>query len=318
MKKSTPHIKALLNKLLLLDAFTLREIINELKPALKRKQVANTLELPIEKVRCPHCKSFKKYKWGIENDMQRYRCKKCTRTYNILTGTPLAHLHRKGRWWKYAQSMSQGMTLQKAADYSGIHLTTAYRWRHRMLEHAKKIQPDKLNGIVESNVISSKWSFKGQCLVKATTPIHPPRSWIITGRDRNKNTTSRVHDYLNLKSLRASLSECIAKDALFCLPKHKKIRLFARRAKFRYAIISTANNVINNDKIIHLCNVSSYRDHYRNWMKRFKGVSTEKLPNYVAWYRQLDEHHMNLDTITILKRAHTGGLYHVPRQSLKE
>lgn len=42
--------------------------------------------------KCPHCHSENMWRWGHASGLQRYRCKDCKKTYNALTGTPLAHL----------------------------------------------------------------------------------------------------------------------------------------------------------------------------------------------------------------------------------
>lgn len=42
---------------------------------------------------CPHCAGTHTIKHGRHGDLQRFRCRHCNRTFNTLTGTPLAHLH---------------------------------------------------------------------------------------------------------------------------------------------------------------------------------------------------------------------------------
>ena len=47
---------------------------------------------------CPHCASPQTIKHGRYGDLQRFRCRLCHRTFNALTGTPLAHLHLRDKW----------------------------------------------------------------------------------------------------------------------------------------------------------------------------------------------------------------------------
>ena len=42
-------------------------------------------------------------KWGSANALRRYRCKACKVTFNALTGTPLAQLHKRELWGRHAQ-----------------------------------------------------------------------------------------------------------------------------------------------------------------------------------------------------------------------
>ena len=35
-------------------------------------------------------------------------------------------------------------------------------------------------------------------------------------------------------------------------------------------------------------NVNAYHGRFKEWMRRFKGVATSYLPNYLEWFRALD------------------------------
>ena len=45
-----------------------------------------------ESLACPHCQAAHVQRWGRESEIQRYRCCDCHRTFNALTGSPLAGL----------------------------------------------------------------------------------------------------------------------------------------------------------------------------------------------------------------------------------
>src|SRR3954451_9045353 len=51
-----------------------------------------------EERRCPHCSPAGAVKRGRANGLRRYRCKACGKSFNALTGTPLARLRLKERW----------------------------------------------------------------------------------------------------------------------------------------------------------------------------------------------------------------------------
>jgi transposase-like protein len=44
---------------------------------------------------CGHCGSEAFSRWGVATGMKRYMCKTSDRTFNALTGTPLAHLQKR-------------------------------------------------------------------------------------------------------------------------------------------------------------------------------------------------------------------------------
>ena len=82
---------------------------------------------------CPHCAGRAIVAWGRSHGLSRFRCKSCGRTFNALTKTAMAHLHKRERWFDHARAMIEGKSLAKTAELCGVHPTTAFRWRHRFL-----------------------------------------------------------------------------------------------------------------------------------------------------------------------------------------
>ena len=100
---------------------------------------------------CPQCGSDRVGKWGPANRLKRYRCTACKATFNALTGTSLAHLHKRELWGAHAQALVDGISLRKVADRLGVHLETAFNWRHRFLKAPKSVKPKELEGTVEAD-----------------------------------------------------------------------------------------------------------------------------------------------------------------------
>jgi hypothetical protein len=50
---------------------------------------------------CPHCSGIELYRHGVVSGLQRYYCKHCHKTFNALTGTPLARQREKPKWLDY-------------------------------------------------------------------------------------------------------------------------------------------------------------------------------------------------------------------------
>ena len=100
---------------------------------------------------CGHCGSEAFSKRGVATGMKRYQCKACNRTFNALTGTPLAHLQKREKWLEYARAIVDGLSLRKAAKRVGVHLDTSFRWRHRFLTTSKVAKATTVTGIVEAD-----------------------------------------------------------------------------------------------------------------------------------------------------------------------
>ena len=47
---------------------------------------------------CPHCHHTPCGRWGNAHGLPRYHCSACGKTFNALTGTPLAHLRHRECW----------------------------------------------------------------------------------------------------------------------------------------------------------------------------------------------------------------------------
>ncbi len=101
--------------------------------------------------RCPHCRCERWHRHGRANDLQRYRCRACRRTFNDLTGTPLARLRLRGKWLDYLDALRGSRPVRAAAAEVEVHRNTAFRWRHRFLDRVKEDRPTRLHGIAEAD-----------------------------------------------------------------------------------------------------------------------------------------------------------------------
>lgn len=113
---------------------------------------------------CPHCGSVRFVKDGHANGRQRFRCREtgCARTFNALTGTPLARLHMPEKHLENARLMAAGLSVRVTAERLGVSVPTAFKWRHRFLQAPLNQQPGTLSGLVETDETYILESFKGQ------------------------------------------------------------------------------------------------------------------------------------------------------------
>ncbi len=82
-------------------------------------------------------------------------------SFNALTATPLAHLHKRQMWPGHASSLIDGISLRTLAKRLDFDLTTAFRWRHRFLLWPKAIKAKKVQGTVEADRTIDRSSFVG-------------------------------------------------------------------------------------------------------------------------------------------------------------
>ena len=253
----------------------------------------------IDSLGCPHCASRDVVGWGKASALPRYRCKACRRTFNGLTKTPLAHLQKKDKWVEPASAMIDGVSTAKAAKRCAVAYTTAFRWRHRFLKALSGDKPTVLSGIVEGDETFIPESFKGKRSgiprparkrggQSAKRGISAEQIPVLVARDRHGATTDAVLPKLNRVSITAALGGVVTSDNEFCCDSGSAIVAFARRAGIPTHILPAPGKPSPQAPDFHINNVNAYHGRFKQWMRRFHGVATKNLPNYLGWRRTLE------------------------------
>jgi transposase-like protein len=245
--------------------------------------------------RCPRCDTAEKVgKWGSANGLRRYRCKTCKVSFNCLTGTPLAQLHKRELWAGNAEALVDGLSLRKTAARIGVTVETAHRWRHRFLKQPKTLKANKLVGTVEADETYFLKSEKGSR--KLTRParkrggkakkrgLSDEQVPVLIARDGTKATTDAILPDRSAKSIGAVLEPVIDSHATLVSDGAQAYRAFANEAK----ILHVALNLSEGERtwgVYHIQNVNSYCSRLKGWMRRFNGVATKYLDSYLGWHR---------------------------------
>lgn len=88
-----------------------QELLDKLRAQATASEAIELVESVGGHVRgCPHCASSRVVRNGLADGLQRYKCRACGKTFNALTGTPLARLRHKGKWLEQARAMADGLT----------------------------------------------------------------------------------------------------------------------------------------------------------------------------------------------------------------
>jgi transposase-like protein len=299
-----PRFKNWFAKLPLLNQPQRRQVLGALNPLAGLEQVVALItEVRTPGRCCPRCGNERCYRHGFANDLQRYRCCACGRTFNDLTGTPLARLRLKAKWLTYSQVLLQSLPVRKAADRVGVHRNTAFRWRHRFLHWSKLDRPAALNGIVEADETFLLESQKGSRTLdrparrrggRATRRgISRELDCILVARDREGRTIDAVtgRGAVTAAQLERDLLPKLDPRALLVSDSHPAYRAFARKHKIAHAAVNLRAGVrvrhLGNSAI-HVQNVNAYHQRFKAWLLGFRGVASRYLPNYLGWRWALD------------------------------
>jgi len=274
----------------------------------------------VDQVGCPHCDNRDVVRWGAASALPRYRCKACRRTFNALTKTPLAHLRMKEKWTAQTEAMIEGVSTAKAARRCGVHYTTAFRWRHRFLASLAGDKPKTLAGIVEGDETFILESFKGKRSdmprksrkrggKSAKRGLSAEQIPVIVARDRQGATTDAVLPKLNRVSIAAALGGVVTPANEFCCDGGTAIVAFARRAGIAAHILPMPGKPNPKAPEFHLNNVNAYHARLKEWLRRFHGVATKNLPNYLGWRRTLEALGQNATSAAMILGAIGMGPY---------
>lgn len=262
--------------------------------------------------RCPHCGNGKSVACGKVDSLQRFRCKHCGKSFNALTGTPLARLRKKECWLDFGQSLSEGETVAASAERCGVALSTAFRWRHRFL--TSKAASQILTGIVEADETFVLLSYKGsrawerakRGLPVADLPDRKARKRggkamkpglsheqvpVLIAADRSGGTISAVLPVDSGDAIKAVLDPVLSKDALLVTDGGKALARCATEMKVSHEVLNqSAGERVRGE--LHIQTVNSRHGRLKDFLRRRRGVATKYLDNYLRWFHLIGMGHV--------------------------
>uniref|UniRef100_UPI0010C12233 IS1595 family transposase n=1 Tax=Massilia sp. HP4 TaxID=2562316 RepID=UPI0010C12233 len=194
-------------------------------------------------------------------------------------------------------------TVRSAARQVGVHRNTTFRWRHRFLHWVKYDRPRQLTGIVEADETFLLESQKGSRKLDrkprkrggkaALRGLSHHLDCILVARDRSGQTIDAVtgSGALTKSQLKEYLLPKLDPQALLVTDANAAYRAFARE----HGIAHRAVNLQAGQRVrastqgaIHVQNVNAYHRRFKEWLARFHGVASWRLPNYLGWLWALD------------------------------
>jgi hypothetical protein len=222
----------------------------------------------------------------------------CGRSYNALTGTPLARLRKKEHWLAYLQCVLESRTVREAARVVGVHRTTSFRWRHRFVPGAMRDRPATLSAIVEADETYRLESQKGSRNmtrkprkrggVATKRGINKEHDCLLVARDRSGQTLDfhTGRGQVTVAQLQKCLKPVLPADVLLISDSALSYRHFAQQAGIMHETVNTKPGGRSRGAI-HIQNVNAWHSRFKSWLVRFRGVASRYLINS-GWQRVLD------------------------------
>ena len=266
---------------------------------------------------CPRCRCERAHRCGSASGLQRFRCCHCARTYNALSGTPLARLRKKERWLSFLQCLLESRTVRDVANQVDVHRTTSFRWRHRFIPGAMHERALQLTGIVEADETYMLESQKGSRHltrpprrrggVATRRGISREHECLLVARDRTAQTLDfhTARGPLCAAQLDACLRPVLASDILLISDSAPAYKTFATHTGITHETVNLRSG-IRVRGAIHIQNVNGWHGRFKTWVARFKAIASRYLINYSGWQRILDDRHLTSPALLLCAAVQFG------------
>ena len=266
---------------------------------------------------CPHCRCNDIVLHGRDkNGRQRFKCRGCRKTYNIMTGTPMARARKPEKWSKYLDCMTEHLSVRRiVATGIGLNGVTIWRWRQRFLEAAVADNANLLSGVIEADKTFFLRSFKGSRGWKQGKPPENRPARLRTrgamkrGLSREQvpvltalDNSGRVYQAIlaSLRDLEAALEGRIVAGAVLCSDGSAAYVNVADKADAEHVTVSmpiTAPHAVKTNTVfaplrqvgrLGLGRVNNQHQQLKNFVDgRCRGVATKYLRRYLGWHRAM-------------------------------
>ena len=196
--------------------------------------------------------------------------------------------------------MMSGLSVRKSAQICEINKDTAFIWRHKILDALQNMASDvKLDGIVEADETFFAISFKGNH--KKSTSFVMPRKAHKRGKqthlrglshekvcvpcavNRNGLSIAKITNLgkVGSKDIHNAFDNRISANSILCTDDTRAYNDFANTNSLELIKLKTGKSKLG---IYHIQHINSYHSILKNWIRRFHGVATKYLNNYLIWH----------------------------------
>ena len=249
---------------------------------------------------CPHCQSSHTRKNGFQYGVQRFVCNDCKKNFRYSTGMATVHLKKKEYLKTYIPYFLEGYSLEKCAKLTGICKQTSFDWRHKILATLGKYQDEqKFSGILEADEMFFEHSEKGNknlertprkrgksVYVKKKRGISNDKIAVVVGCDRKGNKVLKVatKGRISTKDADKIFEGKVESKPILCTDGHRSYEAFAKSNNLEHHTVKVSAKEYVKKGIYHVQHVNQTASELNKWMRRFNGVSTKYLQNYLNWF----------------------------------
>lgn len=252
-------------------------------------------------IHCPYCNSSDIYGHGVYKGRNRYKCKACKKTFNDFTGTAIAGIKKTNEFQEYLSLVVESISIRKASSRIGVNVKTIFDWRHKLLSSLPVLNGQEFSGIVECDDKQLDINNKGDrnlCRKPYKRPserqtkrgVSNDKVSIMVATDRNGNSTMQVAKIgrVNADSIEKTIGGLISSENVLCSDAHPSIIAWAKEKQLEHHTFVASRQHIK-DKCYQVQHVNSIDNLYERCVKRFYGVLTKYLSQYLNWFVFLEK-----------------------------
>lgn len=270
--------------------------------------------VPGAPARCPRCGCERFVRKGRDADgTQRYLCRGCARTFTARTAGLLANSKLPPRKWEaFAGCMARADTLRATAERVGVSLATAWFMRHRACEAlGRALRPFSSGAGVEAQVDGALVAESAKGRHRSGFPLgRAPRRRGgqvsrrgVSGERLNVvcGANDRGEAFLELAGrgrctdaqVAAALGGRVAPGTAVATDGHGAYGRLLPAMGARHEALASGTPEANR----RLALVNSLHSRLKAFLAGFRGVSSRRLPLYLAWFAWREQTAVGADDI---------------------
>lgn len=239
---------------------------------------------------CPHCGRGQVHKNGTfplkdGTRQQRFICDVCSRSVSPTTGTPMAYVKKRSEREQFQQTMGGGSSLRKQAAELGVHPSTTFRWRHKVLSPVSKQPAPQLSGqaaIGETYVAFSRKGQRSKPQGFRRFVDGKPSCVLFLVTESGHRSMIAGAGKLGAEALKPCLAQALAPEAQVS-PVGARISAVCQEMGLLHG--NGACDAKSHRPLMR--GVSRIAAGLHGWLSQFRGVATRYLHHYLAWYDSL-------------------------------
>ena len=254
---------------------------------------------------CTACHSTHYVKNGKVRGKQRFLCKDCLTTFGLDSNSVISKSKLTvEQWHEYIKCMINGLSIRKSAENINVCVKTAFYMRHKILDAINAfMQKNCVSGLVEMDETFIAESFKGNHkksgfqMPRASRKrgkeiskrgISKEQICIGTAIDKNNNIIMETvcKGRITSKKLEKLYTGYISEGSTICTDSYSGYKTLARTLRLNRKQIPAGRH---SDGLFGLSNINSLHSKFKRWIRKFNGVSTKHLANYLVWFKWLEK-----------------------------